>query len=205
MRVVLSIFALVLMIPMVAQQNGQRALVPVQVGEKWGYADNSGRIAIAPSFDEAERFSEGLAAVGVRSGPKPGDQLIDKLLAPPNERLFKWGFIDESGQIAVAPQYANSGSFSEGLARVKVGEDFTGKWGYINSKGEMLIEPQFYYSEDFKNGRAAVWIGKAKVVWGRKHVTVIESKFRVSTDSLTRLGSSLKHRNKSSSNNQGTD
>jgi hypothetical protein len=162
---------------MVAQQNGQRTLVPVQVGEKWGYADNTGRILIAPSFDEAQRFSEGLAAVAIRIGPKPGDQLVDQLLAPPNEQQFKWGFINESGQLAVTPQYANVGSFSEGLARVKVGEGFIGKWGYINSKGEVLIEPQYYYAEEFKNGRAAVWIGKAKAVWGRKHVSVIEIKF----------------------------
>ena len=42
---------------------GSAPLVPVLQGGKWGYMDRAGRVAVSPRFDEASRFSEGLAAV----------------------------------------------------------------------------------------------------------------------------------------------
>jgi hypothetical protein len=168
------------MIPaiIVGQQKGQRNLVPDEVAGKWGYADDSGNLVIAASFDQAETFSEGLGAIAVRIGPKPGDALIEQLTAPPIDRQFKWGFIDETGRIAVPPQYSGAGNFSEGMARVQIGEAFDGKWGYINASGEMVIEPQFYHAEDFKNGRAIVWKGKVESRFKRKHASVVEIRFK---------------------------
>jgi hypothetical protein len=40
-------------------------LVVTQVGEKYGYKDNNGNLAIAPRFDNAYEFFDGLAAVRV--------------------------------------------------------------------------------------------------------------------------------------------
>jgi hypothetical protein len=167
------------MIPVImfSRPMGQRHLVPVQVGEKWGYADNTGNLVIAPSFDEAESFSEGLAAIALRIGPKPADEQPESPLGLLVHNKFKWGFIDEKGQIVVPPQYASVGVFAEGLARVRVGEGFGAKWGYINTTGQMVIMLQFYHAEDFKDGRAAAWRGKVKQKWGRKHASVIELEF----------------------------
>jgi hypothetical protein len=36
----------------------------VRVGEKWGFIDSAGKLAITPKFDYAFNFSDGLAAVG---------------------------------------------------------------------------------------------------------------------------------------------
>ena len=65
-------------------------------------------------FDEAKRFSEGLAAVRI------GD-----------EKTGKWGFIERTGKVVVTPQFDFASKFSEGLAAVRIGDDKTGRWGYI--------------------------------------------------------------------------
>jgi hypothetical protein len=41
-------------------------LAAVKVGEKWGYIDKVGNIVIAPKFNDADWFSEGVAAVGIQ-------------------------------------------------------------------------------------------------------------------------------------------
>jgi WG repeat protein len=190
MRVVLSILALHLMIPAITLPRAlvQRQLVPIQVGEKWGYADNTNTLVIAPSFDEAEPFSEGLAAIAIRIGPKPEEEQPDSPLRPLVEGTFRWGFIDGNGHSVVPPQYTTVGSFSEGLARVSVGEGFGAMWGYINTAGQMVIKPQFYHAEDFKNARAAVWRGKVNLKWGRKHVSVTKVEFHGKDGFIDRYG-----------------
>lgn len=57
----------------------------------------------------------------------------------------------------VSPKFDNAGSFSEGLAAVKVGD----KWGFIDKTGKMVIEPQFnprqaQFNSRFSDGLAAV-------------------------------------------------
>ena len=70
-----------------------------------------------------------------------------------------WGFKDHNGNAVIAPQYDSVGSFSEGLARVKV----NGKWGFVNERGEMVIAPQFDQARLFQNGHAKVQKG---AIWG---------------------------------------
>jgi hypothetical protein len=53
----------------------------------------------------------------------------------------KWGYIDRTGTIVIPPQFGFAGSFSEGLARVLVGNMETGKWGYIDHTGAYVWEP----------------------------------------------------------------
>ena len=40
------------------------SLIPYRKGDKWGYADPQRNIVITPKYNEAQWFSEGLAAVG---------------------------------------------------------------------------------------------------------------------------------------------
>ena len=56
-----------------------------------------GRLAIAPEFDDASSFYEGLAGV---------------------ELGGKWGFIDPKGEFAVNPQFNDLGGFGNGLEPV---------------------------------------------------------------------------------------
>ena len=38
-----------------------QGLAQVRVGEKWGFINKSGSIAIEPAFDEVDRFTNGTA------------------------------------------------------------------------------------------------------------------------------------------------
>jgi WG containing repeat len=70
-------------------------------------------LAIAPQFDYAANFSDGLAAVKTAAGT---------------------GFIDTTGTWILQPQFASVGDFSEGWARVQVGDT----WRFINKSGKFL-------------------------------------------------------------------
>ena len=64
----------------------------------------------------------------------------------------QWGYIDSTGAMAVAPQFDEAEPFSDGWARVKVGEAFK----FIDSAGEVVLEPEAVYVGSFSDGRAVV-------------------------------------------------
>ena len=69
---------------------------------RWGYIDKQGRMAIAPAFQEAAPFQNGLAAVRQ-------DDL--------------WGYIDAKGAWAIRPAYAEATGFNaQGTALVRIDE-----------------------------------------------------------------------------------
>lgn len=111
--------------------------------EKTGFIDKSGRLVIRRQFDEAEDFSEGLAAVGV------GDNLQTR----------KWGFIDRRSKFVINPQFDYAGSFSDGLAVVLIDK----RYGFINKAGSLVVDAKFDFARRYSGGLAAVSIdGK----WG---------------------------------------
>ena len=148
-----------------AQTPSASALFPIEIKGKHGYIDSSGKIVIRPQFDDAWRFSEGLAPV-----------LVDD----------KWGFIDQTGTIVIAPQFFEVMPFKEGLALVgaffKPGpiNNRVGNYGYIDHTGHFAIAPQFGVAFDFSNGLARIqmedykdgYIDKSgKVVFWEKRLT----------------------------------
>jgi len=70
-------------------------------------------------------------------------------------RQGRWGYMDRTGKVVVAPKFANTGEFSEGLGAVQVGD----KWGYVDGTGSMVIKPQFDECGNFSEGLAAVQVG----------------------------------------------
>ena len=64
----------------------------------------------------------------------------------------KHGFIDETGNIAIQPQYSNAYSFRDGLAAVQIND----QWGFINEDAKLVIEPQFKAASPFSDGFARV-------------------------------------------------
>jgi hypothetical protein len=86
------------------------------------YIDRRGKVAIRPpadrNFTRAGNFAGGLAPVATGGGGRDAGGFFP---------VRDWGFINKQGKFAIAPQFDNAGSFSEGLARVSV----KGKYGYI--------------------------------------------------------------------------
>lgn len=64
----------------------------------------------------------------------------------------KWGYMDQTGKIVVAPKFAGAGEFSEGLGAVLVDK----KWGYVDGTGSMVLKPRFDECGNFSEGLAAV-------------------------------------------------
>ncbi|MGK7874092.1 MAG: WG repeat-containing protein [Xenococcaceae cyanobacterium] len=110
----------------------------IEIGNKWGYKDQTGQVITRILFDGADQFSEGLARVKVGS---------------------KYGYIDQTGQLVIQPEFDEVDRFSEGLAKVRI--DY--KYGYIDKTKQVVIEPQFDRARDFYEGLAAIQLnGK----WG---------------------------------------
>ncbi|NJM58191.1 MAG: hypothetical protein HC857_13175 [Synechococcales cyanobacterium RU_4_20] len=140
--------------------------------EKKGFLDHQGRVAIAPQFEAAGDFSEGLA--WVQKNGKVGfidsaGQVVIPLkfdqAQPFQENLAavraddKWGFIDRQGSWVIPAQFYQVAPFSEGLARIEATPiaPFTpSKFGFINRTGQTVIEPQFREAESFSSGLAYV-------------------------------------------------
>jgi hypothetical protein len=146
---------------------------------KFGYIDRNGKIIIPAQFEEARKFSEGLATVKI--GKKYGCiDTIGKLVIPARFDFvyeFKNGLaevsidrsakakIDKTGKLVTVPTsivttYSNDYGTeltdrieSEGLILVEKG----GKYGYQNRAGKMVIPAQFDFAADrFVEGMA--WV-----------------------------------------------
>lgn len=164
-------------------------LFPVLINEHYGYINSSGKLLVEPQFEDANRFSEGLASVS-KDGKlcfidEKGNIVIEtyfevsswkeeefqNIAVSFSEGLAKvqygnyFGFIDKEGEVVIEPQFDSALDFSEGLAAVKV----SNKVGFINKKGDFVIQPSFHeYTTSFSRGYfseglAAVFDGKS---WG---------------------------------------
>lgn len=110
----------------------------LKIGTKYGFINQTGQIVIDPRFENANKFSEGLAGVKIAN---------------------KWGFIDSTGEMVIRPQFDDTTEFSEGLAKIKIGL----YWGYCDRKGNIIIQPNYKEAWNFSQGLAAVKIGTR---WG---------------------------------------
>ena len=109
-------------------------LVPVKSGDKWGYMNTAGELAINPQFESAGSFFEGLASVKLNG---------------------KYGYIDNTGNFVINAQWDYAGAFEDGLAIVGNGKEDS-KYGYIDKTGNYIVNPQFSYAKDFSDGLAVV-------------------------------------------------
>lgn len=148
-------------------RRGSEGLIAVQIDGKWGFMDDTGKLAIPAKYDWVFAFSEGLAAVSVDRQVgfinHSGEWAIMpqfRVAAPFSEGMGPvrvgdvFRFIDHSGQQAIATDYRYVSQFSEGLAAVRgLKSDL---WGYIDKKGAFQILPKFDHAGDFAEGLACV-------------------------------------------------
>jgi hypothetical protein len=139
--------------PQFEEANGfSESLAAVKVDGKWGAIDKSGQLVIQPQFDWITGFSEGLAVVevGHKNGiiRKDGSwvipptypflrSMIESRAAFSDQTSSKWGFLDETGNVAIKPQFDKVWSFEGGLAMVEV----HGRLGYIDPSGRYIWNP----------------------------------------------------------------
>ena len=69
----------------------------------------------------------------------------------------------KTGIFVINPQFDDTRPFSEGLAAVRIGDE----WGFIDTTGSYVINPQFDIAGRFFEGLAAVRIGDDETgKWG---------------------------------------
>lgn len=141
----------------------------------YGYLDTRGQEVIPLKYESASDFKEGKAVVKIRDNQYAlidvnGDilktynyafvgDLGDGLLAFKESTGGDFGFIDESGNIVIVPQYTGVQAFEEGRAVVNTSEDFKNKYGLIDKKGNFIIKPD--YNDVNLLGEGMVAVGKA--------------------------------------------
>lgn len=116
----------------------QDIYVKINKGGKWGFSDRSGKIVIAPVYDEVFNFKEDVCCVE-------------------KDELF--GFIDRKGKEIVPAVYECALSFSEGLAMVCK----NGKCGFIDKNNQTVIDFKYDAATSFENGSCRV---KKDGKWG---------------------------------------
>jgi hypothetical protein len=113
-------------------------------GVRWGFVDDQGNWVIQPTYEDVNRFHEGLAAV---------------------KQDRAWGYIDASGVYVIEPRFSEAHSFSDGLARVATGpgphpEDHylitASGYGFVDKKGRMVVGAAWDDAGDFSEGLAPV-------------------------------------------------
>jgi len=128
---------------------------------RYGYVNRMGKYVLEPQYEEAQPFSDFLAAVkkdgkwGFINGegkfviePRFENAFLFSDGAAAVEENGKWGFVNRSGKYLVQPKYESAGIFRQGLAAVR----WESKWGFISKDGEMVVPPKFdqvyFFSED---------------------------------------------------------
>jgi hypothetical protein len=101
--------------------------VPAARGEKRGFLDLQGKVAIPFVYDGVNAFSGGLAAV---------------------EKGEKWGYVDRDGNLVIPPKFDQAGPFGNGLAPTKLGKQS----GFIDKSGKFVFSLAFDYAPGFLTG-----------------------------------------------------
>ena len=135
-----------------------------EVKSKVGFIDLKGNEVIAPKYDYAQSFSEGLAVVEMNGRAGFIDMKGNEVISLEYESAFRfeeglamvkkngrYGFIDKYGKEVIPLIYENIPySFSDGLAKVKR----EGKWGYVNNQGEEVVACLYDDIASFSEGLA---------------------------------------------------
>jgi hypothetical protein len=139
----------------------QDNLALVQVNEKWGYMNTSGKLVIPAIYDDGNDFNKGFAIVKkgteflilneAGTETKIGVPALDvkdfsEDLAPIRTLDKKFGFINSKGEITIESQFESVGYFKNGLAWAKT---FDKKVGYIDKSGTWVIKPEFEAAKEF--------------------------------------------------------
>ncbi|WP_412504899.1 WG repeat-containing protein [Roseovarius sp. SYSU LYC5161] len=136
----------------------------VETGAGWGLIDRSGDYIVEPGAQDADRVV--IAGQDHALSPyKPMSQGCSA--ATPADG--KPHYVSAAGDAWTPPALSDEevldlGSFSEGLAWVRVATEGGPKVGWIDTTGDMVIAPEYAHGGDFVDGRAPAAINDG--FWG---------------------------------------
>ncbi|AZN42416.1 WG repeat-containing protein [Paenibacillus albus] len=166
-------------------QSEGMILVQDDLTEKYGYINRYGKVILPYQYNEAANFSNGLALVKndhnqneyidaagkvkidaskYITGKSFSEGLAAVAVQDKKSSAAVYGYIDTQGNMKIKPQFARAYAFSEGLAKVCVGESINSfSIGYIDPSGVYRIGPHLkdnYEETLFSEGLAPVDEGK---------------------------------------------
>ena len=106
------------------------------VAKVYYYIDKQGNQLGTMTWAAGRAFKEGMAAVAMQSAYK----------------TTYWGFIDNTGNLKITPEYISVGDFSNGMAWVFDGEHY----GYIDKEGKMVVPTTWKNAGDFDDDGYAI-------------------------------------------------
>lgn len=119
--------------------SSSEGLALVELNEKYGYIDKTGKEVIPLKFEEVchhdiGSFSESLATL------------------EPDHGRAKSGFIDKTGKVVIPLKYDEVQPFSDGLAAVKLND----KYGFVDKTGKEIIPLIYEHAYSFSEGLGVV-------------------------------------------------
>lgn len=165
---------------------------------KWGIIDRQGNWVMSPVLDTPDHMSYMQAYYGGNEynrykpsyydnsdeyGSYSNGNLNRSTDATPASDIYtfsegfgaisymgKFGFVDTTGKIVIAPVYDYVASFSQGFAAVRHGD----LWGYVDKTGKEVIPPKYGYASSFTaNGMAAVSTTAARSAIPKEEVDMV--------------------------------
>ncbi len=123
---------------------GEPPMARIRIRDKVGYIGQAGKEIIPMKYRFIDKFFKGLAQARLPEGEtiyidKQGNHICD-IIGEYHEGIArikkgdKIGYINNYGQVIIAPQYNYGTHFTNGQAEVKIGE----KYKIINTKGECI-------------------------------------------------------------------
>lgn len=95
-----------------------------------------------------------VGVVGLNTALAASSFQAEVTLFPYSADGLAYGYVDDTGQWVIDPQFDFADDFAEGLALIE--QD--GQYGYIDSTGAVVIEPQYDFAADFAFGLAPIAI-----------------------------------------------
>ena len=99
----------------------------VQLGNKWGFIDKTGKEVVEKKYDDIDPFFEGMAVVKIKDKDGSGD---------------KEGYIDNTGKEVVEPKYDFAAFFEDGMGEV-TNYEMGIMVGYVDKTGQEVVEVKY--------------------------------------------------------------
>jgi hypothetical protein len=134
-------------------------------------------VCLAVAFTGCKKNAPATSSVEAKTTPakpyQPKDASKPELF--PARVKGKFGFIDKTGKMMIAPTYLRALDFSEGLAPVQ--EAGSEKWGFVDVNGKMVIPATYNLALPFSEGLATVRAGDKFGCINKAGELVVPAKF----------------------------